>query len=67
MYELDLDSSTPTDFLKTLKPNDYVVVFMGSCSMGNTAEGHLRNERLCTSKIKKVYQYPTNYAVELKI
>ena len=58
---------TLKDFLKTLKPNDYVVVFMGSCSMSNTAEGHLRNERLCTSKIKKVYQYTTNYAVELKI
>lgn len=58
---------TLKDFLQTLDPNTFVVVFMGGCSMANSAEGHLKNEKLCSNKIKKIYQYPTNYAVDLKI
>lgn len=56
---------TLKEFLKTLNPNTFVVVFMGGCSMANSAEGHLKNEKLCSNKIKKIYQYPTNYAVDL--
>ena len=58
---------TLKDFLQTLHSNTFVVVFIGGCSMADSVEGHLKNEKLCNNIVKKIYKYPTNYAVDLKL
>lgn len=53
------------EFLKKLDPTTFVVVCMNGCSMSNIVENHLKNEILCSNKIKKIYKHTDAYVIDL--